>query len=343
MHVPPVSSLVFVVILAVWAVYLVQHWVRRREHLATAKSVDRFSESMRVLERRREMPRPELVEAAPRAYSVSPLRPARPQVVVKRGQNSLETAKPARTRSKSKPRPRVFTAARVRGMALLVGVLALGAGATLSVTEILPWWGSAAGAGTLVVLFAGVRASVRRQRKKDTRAELARPVARAPKKRHTPKAMQEAPAHAFNAQSLAATTRRKGAAASKVERARPERRAEPVPAAAQGAPAAQAVAQGGQVVAQAEAVPVLYDLAQVEDAVRAETARADVVATVEEQAAEGTWSPVPVPPPTYTLKAKAYRAESTTSVTGSAQLPVDGLEMALEDEFEDLPQVHQVG
>ena len=53
---PPLSSLIFVVILAVWAVYLVQHWVRRRDHLATARSVDRFSEAMRVLERRRALP-----------------------------------------------------------------------------------------------------------------------------------------------------------------------------------------------------------------------------------------------------------------------------------------------
>ena len=46
------SSLIFLVIIAVWAAYFVQYWVRRREHLATARSVDQFSESMRVLERR---------------------------------------------------------------------------------------------------------------------------------------------------------------------------------------------------------------------------------------------------------------------------------------------------
>ena len=51
--VPSPSSLIFLVIVAIWAAYLLQHWIRRREALATARSVDRFSEAMRVLERHR--------------------------------------------------------------------------------------------------------------------------------------------------------------------------------------------------------------------------------------------------------------------------------------------------
>ena len=43
------SSLIFVVIAGVWAAFLVQHWIRRREHIATARSVDAFSETLRVL------------------------------------------------------------------------------------------------------------------------------------------------------------------------------------------------------------------------------------------------------------------------------------------------------
>ena len=49
------SSLIFVVIAGVWAAFLVQHWIRRREHIATARSVDAFSETLRVLKVR---PRP---------------------------------------------------------------------------------------------------------------------------------------------------------------------------------------------------------------------------------------------------------------------------------------------
>ena len=44
------------VIIGVWAAYFIQYWVRRREHLATARSVDQFSESMRILERRNPQP-----------------------------------------------------------------------------------------------------------------------------------------------------------------------------------------------------------------------------------------------------------------------------------------------
>ena len=80
------SGLIFLVIIAIWAAYLLQHWVRRREHLATARSVDRFSEAMRVLERRMPLPESDLSLPQPRSYSVSPARSSRPEVVVKRAQ-----------------------------------------------------------------------------------------------------------------------------------------------------------------------------------------------------------------------------------------------------------------
>ncbi|MBK8867191.1 MAG: hypothetical protein IPN45_03770 [Actinomycetales bacterium] len=32
------SSLIFVAVVGIWAAFLVQHWVRRREDLATARS-----------------------------------------------------------------------------------------------------------------------------------------------------------------------------------------------------------------------------------------------------------------------------------------------------------------
>nr|MDQ2758229.1 hypothetical protein [Actinomycetota bacterium] len=62
------GSLIFLLIVAVWAVYLVQHWIRRRDHLATARSVDRFSDAMRVLERRATP----VVSATVSPYAASP-------------------------------------------------------------------------------------------------------------------------------------------------------------------------------------------------------------------------------------------------------------------------------
>ena len=63
------SSLIFVAIIAVWAAYLLGHWVRRRDQLATARSIDRFSDAMRVLERRAPAP---VARPVARAYVVSP-------------------------------------------------------------------------------------------------------------------------------------------------------------------------------------------------------------------------------------------------------------------------------
>ena len=37
------SSLIFVLVVAIWAVYLLQYWIKRRDHLSTVRSVDRFS------------------------------------------------------------------------------------------------------------------------------------------------------------------------------------------------------------------------------------------------------------------------------------------------------------
>ena len=38
------SSLIFLVLLGVWAAYFVQYWIRRRDHLSTARSVEQFTE-----------------------------------------------------------------------------------------------------------------------------------------------------------------------------------------------------------------------------------------------------------------------------------------------------------
>jgi type II secretory pathway pseudopilin PulG len=50
------SSLVLVAILGVWAAYLVPHWLRRRDELAQSRTRDRFSGGLRVLQRRRRRP-----------------------------------------------------------------------------------------------------------------------------------------------------------------------------------------------------------------------------------------------------------------------------------------------
>ncbi|GAA5166592.1 hypothetical protein GCM10011366_02660 [Ornithinimicrobium tianjinense] len=296
--------MIFVVIVAVWAVYLVQHWVRRRDHLATARSVDRFSEAMRVLERRRALPSPDLSEPTPRSYSVSPLRPARPQVVVKRPAGATAVAPPPSYRRAKK-------AARLRAVALLAGSVTLVTLVALPIAGVLASWWVFVGIGSLVASLGVVRWSVSRERAR-RRAE-ARERARARTAAARPAAARPAAAqpvqqHVFARQSVAATTR---TARRSVRTAH------------------------------------LYDVVEVEAALRSDPVEpdqlpsADVVVDAAEQAASG-WQPVPVPPPTYTLKAKAVRGVATAP-TGSAQLPADGAEMALDEEFEDLPRVESAG
>ncbi len=100
------SSLIFVVIVGIWAVYLVQHWVRRREQVATSRSVDRFSEAMRVLERRAPIP-VELGARSNRPYVVAPTRPAAPVQPAGRTAPSSPAPSPPAPRS---PAPRTEVA-----------------------------------------------------------------------------------------------------------------------------------------------------------------------------------------------------------------------------------------
>lgn len=87
----PPSSLIFLVVIAIWAAYLLQHWLKRRDHLATARSVDRFSEAMRVLDRSKSLAETNLGEAPVRSYAVTPARHQRPQVLVKRAEPLVAT------------------------------------------------------------------------------------------------------------------------------------------------------------------------------------------------------------------------------------------------------------
>ncbi|GAA4877196.1 hypothetical protein [Serinicoccus chungangensis] len=320
---PPVSSLIFVVILAVWAVYLVQHWVRRREHLATARSVDRFSEAMRVLERRRALPRPDVADQAPAAYTVSPLRPARPEVTVKRGGSPGPARQPAGATAVglSPAVRRARRAARTRAVALLTASVVMVALVSLGVSPLLGWWWSFVGVGVLGVTLLLVRRSARVGRAR----RAARPAPRAARPTAAPASAEDGPAPvSTTAQAedspLAAQAK---AAAGTVAAARPARRATNLDLAVE------------------PARPALFDIDEVEAGLAPAPQTAVEGATPADPGA-GSWSPTPVPPPTYTLKARAYRGVPQPSA-GSAQLPADGTEMALEEEFEDLPRVDRVG
>jgi hypothetical protein len=138
------SGLIFLVIIAIWAAYLLQHWVGRREHLATARSVDRFSEAMRVLERRTPLPESDLSLPQPRSYSVSPARPSRAEVVVKRAQPPTPNVQTRPTAAANPARGsdaiRGLSARRVRGLSLLASLSLVVVGSMLAAFSVLPWW-----------------------------------------------------------------------------------------------------------------------------------------------------------------------------------------------------------
>ncbi len=65
-----VGSLIFLAIVATWAAYLLQHWIRRREEAAATRTIDRYSEEMRLLEKRAQ---PETTVAAVATAMARPL------------------------------------------------------------------------------------------------------------------------------------------------------------------------------------------------------------------------------------------------------------------------------
>jgi hypothetical protein len=230
------SGLVFLVIIAIWAAYLLQHWVRRREHLATARSVDRFSEAMHVLERRTTLPQLDLPAPRPRSYAVSPARPSRPEVVVKRAHSlTPNISTPA-----AAVRPTRFfhalagvSARRGRGLSLLTSLLLTVGVSSLAAVSVLRWWVVLVAVAVLLVDVAWLRHVAVTQR-----------------------ALRQANALA------------RGSAAS--------------PPPAFGSVTEQMVAPpgaGGDEVAESGGYPAEVD--------------------------QAGWAPVPVPPPTYTLKARA--------------------------------------
>lgn len=307
------GSLIFLVIVAVWAVYLVQHWIRRREHLATARSVDRFSDAMRVLERRAAP----LASAMTTPYAASRLSPAgagvarpgaaapsaaRPALIARKpvladhGSSGPEPVSTGAVRARRAPAPRGRLVRRVRGLAVLATLLALPLTAVLSMAGVLRWVSVLVSLAALVVVVAWTRASVRRE-------QAVRRAARVAQRRRVRPPRTAAPASGASRVTAAREVAGSEGAGSGVAASG---------VAASGVAGSEGAVAGAarQVAVQGEPVqesradelapdgPVVYDLMAVD-----EQARAAAAAAVFAQ----EWSPVPVPTPTYMLKDSAPR------------------------------------
>ncbi|QGN59081.1 hypothetical protein [Nostocoides sp. HKS02] len=283
------SSLVFLVIIAVWAAYFVQHWVARREHLATARSVDQFSESMRVLERRSPLPAADLSTPQPRSYAVSPARPARPQILVKRasaepsaGSSAGPSAEPVGARvgpsAQSSLDPRAVRAAarRTRAMIMLGALSTVLVAVPLVALALLPLVTLVVPVASIALALGWARTTAVAERRARREVAPGRPAVRETALVDQPAAVVEPTA----AEELAP-----------VEGAEVD---EPDPNAGELYDVQAIEAAERPVVAPARATPIARHL-------------------VDDDDIPLTWDPVPVPRPTYTMKSRATRPAPTAA------------------------------
>ncbi|WP_040883931.1 hypothetical protein [Janibacter sp. HTCC2649] len=293
------SSLIFLVIIGIWAAYFVQYWVRRREHLATIRSVDAFSETMRVLQRRAPLPSVDHGGQAPRTYAVSPARAMRPQVTVKRAEahvaapveqiEHVEVVEPvAATHVGMRPNR------ATRGTVVLIGLAGTVIFGLLSALGVLVSWSFvvplAMAAGGFVWLRAGVQAEMKALRAARGRARRAAARTSAPAPRvSAPVAESSPPMAAPSPQRSADVVANEPAVEPVLESAPFDVATEVAASAASSSPAADEVAELPPVAQHEVALPEL-----------------------DEDDIPLTWDPRPVPRPTYTMKAKAAERPAPT-------------------------------
>ena len=308
----------FVAVLAIWAAYLLQHWVRRREYLATARSVDRYSEAMRVLERRT----PVLTnDAAPRQHPALLSRPqvtvvpasAEPAVrtpgdpVVTSAQRQTpavglsrgvaRAVKVARMRPRSVPAP-------VRGLAFLVALVGLPVLLVFSTLGRTPWSAVLLDVVALGLVVVWLRRAAVARRKARRGGAAARSAAR-PAAMPAARPVQKQAANRPRAGSPARSARPSNPSRS----SRTSRPARQAPAASQAPAAPEArPAKGAPLGSTTEQVAAAgSDPARRQALIDEATQPIPVADLPQETPAAGTWSPVYVPPPTYTLKDMAHR------------------------------------
>lgn len=117
------GGLIYVVIMAVWAVVLVPAWLRRHDHEDPSRSVDRWSRSMRLLAKP-----PTVSMAAAQREAETPVESARPEVrVVSRPAPSRARAVRERTQpSRAAKRRRVVLGSLVGLLVVLGGLATIG-------------------------------------------------------------------------------------------------------------------------------------------------------------------------------------------------------------------------
>jgi hypothetical protein len=331
------SSLIFLVLLGVWAAYFLQYWIRRRDHLATARTVEQLSDAMRVLETRGALPRADRADATARASSLHP--GAGPRRRISAPVAAPDPTEPPRWATAAQapapagrvPAPvappiprRVRPGRRVRAALLLVALVELAVIGVLVPMGMLPAWALAPAGVALLGAFAYVRAGVRAERalreaRRRRRAGEARrraaaaPAAAGSRSARPARARQpETVVTAASVAEVAVSTETNGVVGtsdSLDEAASTEMEGDLAAESAVGAVASvasePAAAVGARGVGEPEAEPEVRD-----------------GPLVDEDDIPLTWDPVPVPRPTYTMKARVERPEVTPAAVTPDPEPV---------------------
>jgi hypothetical protein len=144
------SALIFVALAVAWAVYLVPKALKHHDDVVRSRSVDRFSDTMRVLARR------EPVNRRNARLVVTPGRPASSAVVVTKGGEAAPVeARARRAAAKRAARRR----RRVLGLILLANAVV----AALAAFHVVDWVWTAAPGVLLVGWLVACRLMVRRE------------------------------------------------------------------------------------------------------------------------------------------------------------------------------------
>ncbi|MQW76132.1 hypothetical protein GHK92_09620 [Nocardioides sp. dk4132] len=196
------SALIFLALAVAWAVYLVPKALKHHDEAVRSRSVERFSDTMRVLARREPVDRGSRTVLTPGRAPSAPVvqtKPSGPSVP------SVPSAPSAPSAGVPAPGPVVLTPAQrrarreaanraaARRRRVLVAIL--GANAVvigLASFSVLSWWWVAAPVAVLVAWLVACRLMVRQER--GLSARVARPAAPAPAADESPVEAEQAPA-----------------------------------------------------------------------------------------------------------------------------------------------------
>lgn len=348
------GSLIFVVVLLIWATYLSLYVARRREQVSTARSVDRFSSHMRVLQRRMVKEAAPAEEAAPSSgntrssilaagaleHDEQPAGTARPGMApTSRTERGVAAA---RAYLGSVHSNRAFAAwggltgaldgvnpRRLRAYALLTFLLAGGISFVLAALGRTSWLLPALCAAGVFGLLAWLRS--------DRMAVLAARERRATADRS---ATEREALSQQRARTIADEESQRRAAQSRPEAGEFPVAQESAPARARSAYEFFDLAVFDESATAGSEAPASQPATSQPTPSRSTTMSQPTVSqatpsqpsapAVDPVAQEKLWQPVPVPPPTYTLKARADHPVPVPLATPTEPVPIE-----VEDDFED--------